>query len=120
MRGFDMPIAAHEPRCADAPDVLDALAGEEVDWSKQLDSLASNGAQALLCAVGHALFDALGADGAAALAANEPIEPLVERRLLLADAGAVKLSKPTRKVLSRGLSYLQAHGLGQRTTYARP
>lgn len=102
------------------PDVLDALAGADIDWSKQLDALAANGAQALLCAVGHALFDALGTDGAAALASNEPIEPLVERRMLFADASpdGVKLTKPTRKVLSRGLSYLRAHGLGHRTTYS--
>lgn len=88
-----------------SPSVLDALAGDSPDWQHQLDGLAATGAGVLECAVAHALFDALGTDGVKAIA-DLGLERAVERRLALADASALPLPTPTRRVLARGLAFL--------------
>jgi hypothetical protein len=93
----------------EAPGLLDALAGDNASWVTDLESRAATvGEAALMCAVGHALYDALGADGVAAVAEVGP-ERAIERRLELADAGAMQLASPHRRVLERGLVWLRAH-----------
>jgi hypothetical protein len=93
-----------------SPAVLDALAGDSPDWRAQLGKLESTGTNALLCAVAHSLYDALGAEVSAVAQAD--VERLAVRRLALADAGdAPPLPTPTRRVLARGLSYLRERGV---------
>ena len=100
------------------PDVLDALAGDTPDWRAQLDGLKGVGANVLLCAVSHALYDALGGD-VAQFATVYDLERGVELRLAVASDEVVPLPTPTRRVLARGLSYLRER-LPEATSPPRP
>lgn len=100
-----------------SPSVLDALAGDSPDWRAQLQHLKVTGANALVCAVAHTLFDAIGKPSSlheGGAVAGAELEALVARRLALADAnGTLVMPSPTRRVLARGLAFLREHNLGQ-------
>ncbi len=85
-----------------SPAVLDALAGDSPDWQAQLSGLEVTGENVLVCAVSHALYDALGG-GIASLAEAEH-----RAELLLAQAGPGSPVPPVhQRVLARGLEYLR-------------
>jgi hypothetical protein len=95
---------------AAAPAVLDDLAGESETWAADLGkSELQVGENALVCAVAHALFDALGGN----LANLAAMQRAAERQLLLADAAGTLVDTPRRRVLLRGLEYLHAKGYGR-------
>ena len=87
-----------------SPAVLDALAGEAPDWPAQLRVLEGQGVEALLCAVAHAMYDALGGD-----LDGQALHAAVEVRLAAAGKTLPPLSTPRRRVLARGLVYLREH-----------
>lgn len=88
-----------------APTVLDALAGDSPDWRTQLAGFEKVGSTALVCAVSHALYDALGGDVSAI--ASTGLERVIVERLMFADIETPPMPSPTRRTLSRGLTYLK-------------
>ena len=101
------------------PAVLDALAGEDPNWRGQLATLAGNGLQAVLCSVGHLLFDSIAADLGPPRAIPATLAEIrysgPGEELVLVGTPGVRLlvrpvadeSTPSRRVLSRGRDFVR-------------